>query len=155
VTCPYRVTVPANRERYRRFRSLDSSPSMRSWAAPVSAELSDYERFAEGLLDTLSTLFINSADGSVALIQCPNRTCASGEKARLRSHRYRRQHLSRTGVHRRHDIAFDSGDPDRSVAEHRIKRTGRNVNSVSYTVRGRIDSDSLLSRLTGEPTSRR
>src|SRR5579864_4838396 len=36
----------------------------------------------------LSTLFINSADGSVPLVQCPNRTCTSGEESRLRSHRY-------------------------------------------------------------------
>jgi len=37
----------------------------------------------------------------------------SGEEARLRPQWYRCQHVSRTGVHSRHDIASDSGDPNR------------------------------------------
>src|ERR1700683_8001 len=74
----------------------------------------------------LPALLVNPTDGSVALVERPNRTPASSQEPRLRPHRYRLYYFASNGIHGSQEVALRSGDPDNAVAEKRVVGTGRN-----------------------------
>jgi hypothetical protein len=88
----------------------------------------------------LPALLVDPADCSIALIECPDRSDATGQEPRLRPNMHRLNHLASSGVYRGQNAALNSSDPNNPVADNGVIGPGRYRNHLTHSVYERVDS---------------